>query len=160
MATLVQEIQRANARGDKSQNGFKGAIRSLENVGVEVGDEFKIPEGEFKVRVQNIGGNDAEYIFVELVNEPGQVKQFYPSTFTKRRSVYNEDGTLVQPVQRVHTKGTAAELFRSFGSVEEGMKALQGKTLKVTNMEQVRTLRFGTTSLMNAQIPTIDIVEE
>lgn len=160
MGTLIQEVQRANARGDKSQKGFTGAIRNLENTGVELGDKFKIPEGDFEVRVQKIGNNEAEYIFVELLNEPGQYKQFYPSTFTKNRYVYNEDGTRVEPRQRVETKGTATDLFKKYGGVEEGMKALQGKTLEVTNMEEVRTVRFGTTSLMNAQIPTIDIVEE
>ena len=55
------------------------------------------------------------------------------------------------------TKGTAAEEFRSHGGVQEAMDALAGTTLVVTNIETVRTLRFGTTTLMDAQIPTIDL---
>ena len=40
------------------------------------------------------------------------------------------------------------------------MKLLAGKKVKVTDMKTVRTLRYGTTSLMNATIPTIDLAEQ
>lgn len=154
MATLEQEIKRNIARGDKKVNGFTGAVRSLENLGLEKGDEFTIPE-KFDVYEQKIGDNAVQYIMVELKN--GNAKPFYPSTFTKSRTVYNQDGTSTG--QRVFTKGTAAELFRQYGSVQEGMDALRGKTVKVSDIEQVDTLRYGTTSLMKAQIPTIDLVD-
>lgn len=154
MATLEQEIKRNMARGDKKVNGFSGAVRSLENLGLEKGDEFIIPES-FDVYEQKIGENKVEYIMVELKN--GNAKPFYPSTFTKSRTVYNQDGTSTG--NRVATKGSAAELFRQFGSVQDGMNALKGKTLKVSDIEQVDTLRYGTTNLMKAQIPTIDIVD-
>lgn len=153
MAGLATEVARATARGDKKVNGFSGAIRSLENNGLEKGDKFTIPE-TFDVYEQKIGENKVQYIFVELGN--GNVKPFYPSTFTKVRTVYNEDGTSTGT--RVHTKGSAADLFRSKGDVATGMDALRGKTLEVTNIEMVPTLRYGTTSLMQAQIPTIEIV--
>ena len=55
--------------------------------------------------------------------------------------------------------GTAAELFRSFADVQKGMDALKGKTVKVTNIEQIDTLRFDRDTLMKAQIPTIDLVQ-
>lgn len=154
MATLAVEMERAKARGDKKVNGFTGAVRSLENLGLEIGDEFKVPD-TFDVYEQKIGDNAVQYIMVELKN--GNAKPFYPSTFTKSRSVYNQDGTPTG--ERKHTMGSAAELFRSKGSVQEGMDALRGKTVKVTSIEQVDTLRYGTTSLMKAQIPTIDIVD-
>lgn len=154
MATLEQEIKRNIARGDKKVNGFSGAVRSLENLGLEKGDQFTVPES-FDVYEQKIGENKVEYIMVELAN--GNAKPFYPSTFTKSRTVYNQDGTSTG--NRVFTKGTAAELFRQYGSVQDGMNALKGKTLKVTDVEQVDTLRYGTTSLMKAQIPTIDLVD-
>lgn len=154
MATLAQEKERAIARGDKKVAAFSGAQRSLDNLGLEKGDEFKIPES-FDVYEQKIGDNSVQYILVELTN--GNAKPFYPTTFTKSRTVYNEDGTSTGT--RVHTKGTAADLFRTKGSIQEGMEVLKGKTVKVTDLETVRTLRFGTTSLMNAQIPTIDLVD-
>ena len=93
---------------------------------------------------------------VELTN--GNAKPFYPSTFTKSRTVFNEDSSSTGT--RVHTKGSAAEEFRKHRTVQEAMDALRGKTVKITNIDTVRTLRYGTTSLMDAQIPTIDFVEK
>lgn len=154
MAKLEVERARALANGDKKVTGFKGGVRSLENVALEVGDQFTFPT-EFEVYEQKIGDNTAQYIWVTLAD--GNAKRFYPSTFTKSRTVYNEDGTSTG--ERKFTLGTAAEKYREHGTVEEAMRALAGKTVKVTNMETIRTLRFGTTSLMNTQIPTIDIVE-
>ena len=55
--------------------------------------------------------------------------------------------------------GSACALFQRFNTIQEGMAALKGKTLKVTEMRTVHTLRYDTTSLMYAQLPTIDIVE-
>lgn len=154
MATLAVEIKRAEAAGDKKIAGFTGAVRSLENLNLEVGDEWTFPTS-YDVYDQKIGENHAQYIFIDV---KGNAKKFYPSTFTKSRTVYNEDGSSTE--QRVHTEGTAAELFRSAGSVDEAMKLLAGKKVKVTDVKTVRTLRYGTTSLMNATIPTIDLVEQ
>lgn len=154
MAGLSVEVTRAKAAGDKKVAGFEGAVRSLENLNLEVGDTFTIPE-QFDVYEQKIGDNKAQYLFVDLGGD--NVKKFYPSTFTKSRTVYDEDGTSTG--ERIHTTGTAAELFRTAGSVKEGMNLLKGKTLKVTDVKTVRTMRYGTTSLMNAQIPTIDLVD-
>lgn len=154
MAGLSVEVARAKAAGDKKVSNFDGAIRSLENLNLEVGDQFTMPE-KYEVYEQKIGDNKAQYIFVDLGND--NVKKFYPSTFTKSRTVYEEDGQSTG--QHVHTEGSAAELFRSAGSVADGMNLLKGKTLKVTDIKTVRTMRYGTTSLMNAQIPTIDLVD-
>lgn len=154
MATLAVEIKRAEAAGDKKIAGFTGAVRSLENLNLEVGDEWTFPTS-YDVYEQKIGDNRAQYIFIEV---KGNAKKFYPSTFTKSRTVYNEDGSSTE--QRVYTEGTAAELYRSAGSVNEAMELLAGKKVKVTDMKTVRTLRYGTTSLMNATIPTIDLAEQ
>lgn len=153
MATLAVEIKRAEAAGDKKIAGFTGAVRSLENLNLEVNDEWTFPTS-YDVYDQKIGDNHAQYIFIEV---NGNAKKFYPSTFTKSRTIYNEDGTSTE--QRVHTEGTAAELFRSAGSVNEAMKLLAGKKVKVTDVKTIRTLRYDSTSLMNATIPTIDLVE-
>lgn len=154
MAKLEVEMARAAANGDKKVTSFKGGVRSLENVALELNDTFTFPT-TFDVYEQKIGDNTAQYIWVIL--EDGNAKRFYPSTFTKSRTIYNEDGTSTG--ERKFTLGTAAEEFRKHGTVEEGMQALAGKKVKVTKLEIVRTLRFGTTSLMNTQIPTIDFAE-
>ena len=154
MAKLEVEMARAAANGDKKVTGFTGGVRSLENVALELNDTFTFPT-TFDVYEQKIGDNKAQYIMVVLKN--GNAKPFYPSTFTKSRTVYNEDKTSTGI--RKHTMGTAAELFRSFADVQKGMDALKGKTVKVTNIEQIDTLRFDRDTLMKAQIPTIDLVQ-
>ena len=154
MAQLEVEKARAAANGDKKVTGFTGGVRSLENVALELNDTFTFPD-TFEVYEQKIGDNKAQYIWVVL--EGGNAKRVYPSTFTKSRTIYNEDGTSTG--ERKFTLGTAAEEFRKHGTVEEGMQALAGKKVKVTKLETVRTLRFGTTTLMNTQIPTIDFAE-
>ena len=154
MAKLEVEKARAAANGAKKVTGFTGGVRSLENVALELNDTFTFPD-TFEVYEQKIGDNKAQYIWVVL--EDGNAKRFYPSTFTKSRTIYNEDGTSTG--ERKFTLGTAAEEFRKHGTVEEGMQALAGKKVKVTKLETVRTLRFGTTTLMNTQIPTIDFAK-
>lgn len=154
MAGLSVEVSRAKANGDKKVAGFEGGIRSLENLNLEVGDTFTMPE-TFEVYEQKIGDNKAQYIFVDLGND--NVKKFYPSTFTKSRTIYQENGESTG--ERIHTTGTAADLFRTAGTIADGMNLLKGKKLKVSDIKIVRTLRYGTTSLMNAQIPVIDLVD-
>lgn len=153
MASLEIEMKRAKAQGDRPAKGFSGAVRSLENPGLEAGDKFTFPD-EYKVFKTTIGENEAEYIFVDV---NGNTKKFFPSTFTKSRSVVDEDGTLTG--ERAHTEGTAAELYRSAGTVKEGMDLLKGKTVEVTDLAAVRVLRFGTEQVTTTYIPTIDLVD-
>ena len=154
MASLDFEIKHSIARGDEKIADFSGAVRSLENLNLELGDEWTFPE-TYEVYKQKIGSNYAQYIFIDV---NGNAKKFYPSTFTKSRTIYNEDGT--STMKRVHTEGSAAELFRSAQDVSSAMKLLAGKKVKVTNMVTVRTLRYGSSDIVDALIPTIDLVEE
>lgn len=158
MGALSVEKERALKGGDKKVSGFTGAVRSLDSLTVELGDTFTLPD-TYEVFEQKFGKGDSanttQYIFVECGKD--NFKKFYPSTFTKSRAIYDEDGTPTG--ERAHTKGTAAELYRQSGSVAAGMDALKGKTLKVTDMVTVRTLKYGSTEVVNALIPTIDIVK-
>ena len=154
MSKLDVEKARELANGDKPVTGFSGGVRSLENVALEVGDEFTFPD-KYEVFEQKFGEYSAQYIWVILAN--GNAKKFYPSTFTKSRAVYNEDGT--PTAVRKHTLGTAAEEFRNYRTIDDAMNALAGKRVKVTHIEIIRTIRYGTNQVVNTQIPTIDFVE-
>jgi hypothetical protein len=155
MLTLVVEDSKANENGAKRIAEFGGAVRSVENTNFEAGDTFTIPE-DFEIWEEPIQGSDKvmQYIFVELTN--GKVKRLYPSVFTKARQVYNEDGTMTN--KRVYTTGSAADLFRTKGTVQDAMNLMKGKTITVTAVNEVRTLRYGTTDLIFAQIPVLDLV--
>lgn len=156
MGKLATEIERAEAAGAKRVTGFEGAVRSLEDVSFRKGDEFTFPTS-FEIYERKFGNNKAQFIFVTVNGDDNNIKAFYPSTFTKSRAVYNEDKTLTG--KRAHTMGTAAEEFRKYGTVTAAMDAMKGKKVKVTDEVTVRTLRYGTTELMDAQILTIDFVE-
>lgn len=155
--SLNSDIARANASGDQPVTLEEfGAVRSLENLNLELGDTWVMPENP-KCFCQTFqGGRKAYYFFIELENK--KVKKFYPSVFTKRRRVYNEDKTPAD-VEPMVTGGSAAEEYRKHQKVSDGIKALAGKTLKVTDIKSCRTLRYGSTELMTAQIPVIEIIE-
>lgn len=155
MINLEAAIAYSEARGDQKINGFSGEIRPVENLGLEKGDTFTFPEKFDNVYKGKLNGYDVEYIYVTLAN--GTVKPFYPSTFTKRREVYDEDGAGTG--EWIHTQGTAADLYRRYGSVAQGMQALAGKTLTVTDLIPVRTLRYNSEVLTTNFIPVIDIVK-
>lgn len=153
MATLEQYIP-PKRNEPKRITEFSSKPHKLDFFGLEKGDQFTIPQ-DFEIWEEELNGTPLQYINVTLTS--GLVKLLYPTVFRKVRTIYNEDGTSTG--KRVYSNGTASMLFQSFNTIQDGMEALRGKTLKVTEMRTVRTLRYGTTSLMNAQIPTIDIVE-
>lgn len=132
---------------------FSGKMRSIENFGLEKGDQFIIPYN-YEIREEDLNGNSTYFIKVSLLN--GTVKHFYPAILRKCKLVFNEDGTSTG--KRVATDGTAAELFQKYRTMRQGLDALRGKVLQITDIKFVRTIRYGTTSLMLTQIPTIDIV--
>ena len=155
MASLAVEEKRQLEMGAKEVNSFGGAVRSLENTGLEKGDKFTFPTKYDKIYQRMFGENKASFILVEI--SPDNVKPFYPTTFTKSRTIYNEDKTSTG--KRVHTTGTAAEIFQKCATIDEGMQKLAGKTVIVSDVKTIRTLRYNSTELMNAQIPVIDLVE-
>jgi hypothetical protein len=158
MGSLAIEVKRAEANGDKQVMGFTGGVRSIEGLFIEKGDEFVI-DADAKVYEQTIGtganAGKAQYCFVMVGDK---AKKFYPSTLTKRRMVVNEDGSPTG--QAATSNGTAVDLYRQNGTIAEGMAALAGKRLRVSDVVTVRIVRFGTESVTNTGIPTIDIIND
>jgi hypothetical protein len=157
MATLAIMKKRDELEGivAASDNKFTGSVREPGVSAFETGDEFKIPE-DFKVYNQPIGGNTVQFIYVEV--GPNKVaKRFYPYIMWRSRSICNENKMLTGEVMR--SSGTAVDEFRKYGSVQDAMTALKGKTLKITKMQPVRTLRYNTTDLITDHVPVIDLVE-
>ena len=158
MATLAAAIPpKPEPLKDSYKIGSEFSSRSsylMEEYGLEIGDEFYLPKS-FVVYSQDINDKPIDFIYVKLSN--GLTKKFYPCVLFKSRILYTVDG--YSTGKRVFTKGSAADLFRKQGNVQKGMEALKGKTLRVTNIEYIRTQRNGTTCLMMTAIPTIDIIE-
>ena len=159
MATLEVEMARAKANGDQKVDGFTGAVRSLENPGLEQGDTWIMPSNP-DVYMQKLRDNSVKYIWITLEN--GNAKKFYPSTFTKSRFIYEDgvNGGLPKNTGvRVHTKGTAAALFQGCSTIDEGMQKLAGRKMTVSKIDTIKTLRYGTSVTQNTLIPTIDFAD-
>ena len=161
MAIMSVEIGRANTNGERVKgNTFSAATRDVEINGFVKGDYFTIPD-TFEVREMSFGSNKAEYIFV-TVNGVDNAKKFFPSMMWKRRLEYKEEkasdgGIIPTPIGCKHTMGKAAEDFLKFGTVQEAMENLKGKTLQIVDVEEVRTVRYGTTNdMVTTNIYTID----
>lgn len=154
MSKLTVEVDRALAAGDKKVNGFKGAVRNLDTILVQ-GDEFKMPEDYTdKVYEQKLAGGTAQYIFVETTK--GEVRKLYPSVFTKRRVVVDDNDIITS--EYISTNGTATDIFKGEGSIEKAMNALAGRTLIVSKVTPFRTTAFGRPGeVVNTSVYTIDV---
>ena len=159
LQSLETEIARAKASGDKEVAKCESAIRSVEINNLSEGDTWTFPT-EYKRYQQKIGNYNVYYIWIEVKEANGNTvpKKFYLSTFTKVRFIVNEDKTLTG--ERAMTEGTATKAWRDCPSLEEGLTAMKGKTVKVTKINEVRCLSFDRQSVVTSQIPTIDFVEE
>lgn len=133
MNNLEREYCRADAEGCKRISSFSGPIPEAPK-GFEVDDIFTIPT-QFQVFESEIGGVKNQFIFV--TNQYGEVKRFYPSQLSRRVRAYNYDGTLDQ---LVIADGSASRLYKTYRTVQDGMEALKGKTIRVSAVTKVFTL--------------------
>lgn len=159
MGLMDTEMTRALAGGAIKVTGFSGAVRPTELNNFVEGDTFTFPE-EYEVLQMKFGDNAVDFILVEVVNEQIEeesVKRFFPSTMWKNRVVVDDQGKISG---RAHTDGTLAEHFQTFGSVQDAMDDVKGKKVVISKMTTIKTLRYGTSEIVNATIPTIDLVEE
>lgn len=161
MSIMSIEAEKANTNGERIKgNSFSKKMRDVEINGFVKGDYFTIPD-TFEVREIVYPNGRAEYIFV-TVNGTNDVKKFFPSMMWKRRLEYKEEKAsngevLPVPIGWKHTTGKAAEDFLKFGTVQEAMENLKGKTLVIADVEEIRTVRYGTTNdMITTNIYTIE----
>ena len=128
MLTLEIAIRREIAQGTKRVNDFSGCIPG-ESFGFELMDTFIIPT-QFQIYEERIEERTNQFIFVETIN--GNIKKLYPSQLSRIVSVYDENGTPAG--YKIQADGTASQFYRQFGTVSDGMNALKGKTIRVTNI--------------------------
>lgn len=129
----------------------------------EEGDEFVI-ETDWRERVfeRNFRGNPAVGM---LVNVNGVEKEFYFSSFTKSVMPYDDNSQRVKlpdgkNAPNVSASGTAVAIFVAPKILEKGMDALVGKTVVLSKIDEVQTLRQregGQRTLGNQWVFTIDI---
>lgn len=166
MLTLEQEVARAKANGDVELKSIPGGMRSVEIQTLEKGDIITFGN-EYKPYEQTINSNGrsnkAYYVFATCQHTDASgknvgdasVMKFYTGTFTKSRRVVNKD-TKEPTGVTAFTKGSAAEAFRANATIDDAMKSMMGKKIKVTDLETVNCLSFDRTQVVQTSIPTLE----
>ncbi len=154
--TFKEAETNAKKQYGNPSNGFTIAKRTPGEVTSFVkGDSFQIPN-ELKVYTNNINGNKAEFILVDVTNNKKKsVKQFYPSLLWRMREVYNKDN---EPTgEWVYSSGSAVDELKKYDDVNSAMLAWAGRTITFSDMTKIRTNRFGSNEVKWDTIPVIDI---
>lgn len=128
--TQEQFVSRVNARGGEKLNAFNGAVNDL--IALQEGDIFTFPN-PMVAYAEPIAGaaRKAEFCLVTL--ESGDVAPFYPSALTKSRTEVDESGN---SLGRVSASGSLVAAYKQFGTVNDAMQSLAGKTAILTSYRQ------------------------
>jgi hypothetical protein len=159
LTALQREEKRCKANGATSVESWDGGIREDINQ-LEEGDIFIIPES-YKIFEETLnGGGKTQYTI--LTTENGKVFRFFPSSLTKSVLVYEdtkEGQPLVATDERARANGDVVDLFKTEGSVNDGMKLLAGRKIKVDKVKMIPTRRFGTMSLRHTSVCTFNFAD-
>lgn len=131
---------------DEDQNWNGCAVRNIDGAeNARKGDSFVIPEKPI-ICVAEINGNSYKYCIVELTKANGEKvpMRLFPNMLAKVATSRDAEGNALG---RVKTSGSAAAKFQEFlgqeNSVGKAMEALAGKTIKVSDEQEVSILPFG-----------------
>ena len=149
MASLQDYIKREYAKGNQTQNMFDGDVPRI-STNFEVGDIFTLPT-KYLVFIERIERAVNQFIFVET--KSGEVRKLYPLQLSRKVRIYNTDGSYSGIAQ---ANGTASQLYMSHLTVQEGMEALSGKTIRVSKITSVQTMQFD--NLHYRTVYTFDLV--
>lgn len=170
MSTFAVEKARAIAQGDQDVvNGFSGSVRSLESNTFEPEDLIIFPK-TYTIKKNCLNPTAAEkdrrwleYCFVGIVHKDGTktIRKFYPTTFTKYRIAVNADASPITTGDAVRRqKGTAVDEFQKHGTIPEAMAAFNGKVVKVSAVEEINVLKYGSlTDVQHTQMCQLDLQE-
>lgn len=111
-----------------------------------VGDMFTIPN-EFSVLTMTIGDNNIEYMPIRVKDSNGNERyaNLFPSMLWKFAFEVDENGNRMN-TSPVVTSGSVYNIIKNYPTLNSRLEQLKGYTIKVTNVKDVRTLRFGTTN--------------
>lgn len=162
MATIEFEIARAKAR--KNETGvkdgkFSGEMRTGEQMNFKEGDVLQFPAeyNSDNVRESAMG----QYTFV--VDQNGNAKQFWPSSFWKyfEEYVYDGENRPVATGEICQTTGNAVDAFKSHPDVDSAMQAFKNRKIKVVKAERKGRLDFNNSSkIRNTYVYQFDLVDD
>lgn len=122
------------AGGTKDANFDNVEIRDMNNVGFKDGEIFKVDASQRYIRKVTAGGrtNDAPLLLVTM--EDGSIKELYLSMLSRSVPVCDEAGKITNQVEEA--SGSAVAEWKKYRVASEGVKALDGKYIKVKNRRQ------------------------
>lgn len=176
MATIANEIARAKQLNNAKVSTFKGVTpRNVERNSLKTDDIFTIP-ADYVVLEQEVQNGTArkdasgrmvkptaKYIFVEVERDSKPIiVAFYPTAFWKRRQlaelvpdpsdatkqVYMGNGTYAS------ASGTASEFVQGYADLDEALKAMVGRKIKVTRNE-ILSMPYGATSVDESDLAKV-----
>ena len=151
MAQVKQEkayIETVIGRNDKvaENQAWSGSVRNIDGVeNARKGDSFVIPANPIICETE-LNGNTFQYCIVELTRAGGEKvpMRFFPNMLAKVATSRDAEGNALG---RVKTSGSAAVKFQEFlgqeNSMQKAMNAFAGKTINVSDEQEVTILPFG-----------------
>lgn len=143
-------ITRHKQVSDIPAESWVGNTRAIGQSSLQVGDIFKI-EADAKPYI-NAKLGDAEhpvqYCYVDLFDEAhrplNQVRTLYPKSLCKKVLIYtrDEDGNIVSTGKMVHSEGQPCVDFASVDTIDEAIKKIAGKFIRVKYVQNVSTANY------------------
>lgn len=144
--------------------GSSKAMKSLKSTRVigdlttfEKGDEFTMPASEEELKnvvgTQMLNGNANPFVGIVIKRGKQELAaQLFPGALSRRVYEYTEtDDGLERASDPTTASGSAVELYKKQPSAWDGLVALLGKTIVVADVDEVNTLRYGTTDQLRPQ---------
>ena len=162
--TIDVEVSEMLASGKVTavaDNKFGKSVRNVDQDPLGIDDVFIIP-AEYKVLEAPLfaGADPVRFIMINVTNEKSGVSRnmrFFPNQMAK--VAYPVVNGVTQA--KVKTPGTAAKMYQSFADqgvdgMDNAVKALIGKRIKVTAKQPYTVYEFGTTNETTTNIYTYD----
>ena len=130
---LINSGNASYAEGNKfvDKDGNALNVRSMDSINdpLEVDDVISIP-ADYKVLTTKINDNVACFVMAEVTDKDGneRVMRFFPNSLAKIAFPLDENG---KRMAKVKTTGKVAEWYQEQPSVDEAVKALVGRPIRV-----------------------------
>ena len=145
-ATVVEDNKFVGTDG----NPLKVRNMDSTNDPLEVGDEITIPT-DFKVVMVPIGESKYPCTIAEVKAADGADRnmRFFPNSLAKNIIPLDAEG---KRMPKVKTSGKVAEWYAGFDNVDDAMRELAGKTIKVVAKETFNVRDYTTKEIRSTSV--------
>lgn len=145
-ASVVENNKFANADGTPLK------VRNMDSTNdpLEIGDEITIPT-DYKVVLTKIGENSYPCTVAEVKSTDGSERnmRFFPNSLAKNIIPLDAEN---KRMPKVKTSGKVAEWYAGFDNVDDAMRELAGKTIKVVAKETYNVRDYTTKEIRSTSV--------